>query len=171
MPIPEHSGPTEAIITGVLKREGGFQQNPNDLSRGATNMGITQATLASWRGNPVSVDDVRSLTADEARAIYRKRYVEDPGFDKFASDDLCAAMVDIGVNSGPVQAVKLLQRALGVTEDGLLGPATMKAVATCPNLVKKLATQRAWFYLAIVDKDETQKIFLRGWIARAIEMA
>ena len=37
-------------------------------------MGITQGTLAAWRGRPVSIEEVRALTEEEAREIYRANY-------------------------------------------------------------------------------------------------
>ena len=52
----------------IAKWEGGFVNDPRDPG-GATNMGITIATLSSWRGTPVTVQDVRNLTKQEARQI------------------------------------------------------------------------------------------------------
>ena len=60
-------------IAYVLASEGGFVNNPADPG-GATNLGITIATLRAYRGRAVSVDDVRKLGKDEAGAIYRAHY-------------------------------------------------------------------------------------------------
>src|SRR3954447_9587673 len=88
----------------VLEEEGGYSDMPGDPG-GATNMGITRATLADWRGAPVSKDDVLSLERDEAAAIYRRRY-----WDAIRGDELPAgldlALFDDAVNSGPRMAVR-----------------------------------------------------------------
>ena len=49
--------------------EGGLSNDPSDHG-GATNWGITAATLAHWRGYSVTAEYVRAIQPDEARAIY-----------------------------------------------------------------------------------------------------
>jgi len=91
----------------VLKHEGGFVNHPKDPG-GATNFGITQATLADFRKKPVTVAEVKSMTKDEAGEIYRWRYWSPP---------LCEALpegvdymvFDLAVNSGVSRAVKFLR--------------------------------------------------------------
>jgi len=99
----------------VLKHEGGFVNHPKDPG-GATNFGITQATLADFRKKPVTVAEVKSMTKDEAGEIYRWRYWSPP---------LCEALpegvdymvFDLAVNSGVSRAVKFLQLTVGATPD------------------------------------------------------
>jgi hypothetical protein len=67
----------DEMIDDILAREGGFVNHPADRG-GPTNFGVTQATLASWRGREATIDDVRSLTIDEARDIYRTKYYVGP---------------------------------------------------------------------------------------------
>ena len=73
--------PTEAIIDTILRREGWprYTNRPSDRG-GPTKGGITLATLASWRKRPVTATDVAALDEAEVRAIYRARYIEEPGF-------------------------------------------------------------------------------------------
>lgn len=86
-------------VKAVLKYEGGYADNPADPG-GATNRGITIATLRAWRGHPVTKADVKALTEAEAVAIYKARY-----WDPIRGDQLPAgvdhALFDIAVNSGP----------------------------------------------------------------------
>jgi lysozyme family protein len=110
----------------ILAHEGGYVDDPRDPG-GATNLGITRATLAAWRGAPVSKDDVRALTRAEAEAIYRAKF-----WAAVKADDLPAgvdyAVFDYAINSGPGRAAKALQRAVGQPQDGILGPLTLAAV-------------------------------------------
>jgi len=109
----------------VLAFEGGYVDHPDDPG-GATNLGITRETLARYRGRPVSKAEVRALDADTARAIYRRFY-----WEALRCDDLPAgidlAVFDGGVNQGPGRAARLLQRALNVGVDGIIGPVTLGA--------------------------------------------
>lgn len=113
----------DAIIDEILQREGGFVDNPADRG-GPTKFGITQATLAAWRGHPVSRDDVEQLAEPEARQIYQRRYITGPGFGRLASPALRSVIVDCCVLHGERNAVRMLQRAMGIRADALLGPLT-----------------------------------------------
>jgi len=114
-----------ACVGIVLGHEGGYVNHPDDPG-GATNMGITQATLAAYRGRDVSVADVQRLALAEARAIYETRYWlpnrcdhMEPGVD--------LAVFDFAVNSGG--AIKAIQKMLGVKVDGGVGAETLGAMA------------------------------------------
>lgn len=165
---PEKS--SQALIEGIVQREGGFVDNPNDRG-GPTKYGITIATLASWRGAPVSVDDVRYLTVAEAAAIYEKRYILDPGLDAVRDPELRELLVDFGVLSGPKRAVIGLQKALGFPDaqcDGLFGPASRAALAAAekdPALYYKVKCERLEQLVRILA-NSSQSVFAIGWANR-----
>jgi lysozyme family protein len=163
------------IINRIMAAEGGFVDNMTDRG-GPTNFGITMATLAFFRGHPVTLTDIEGLTALEARAIYRKLYIVTPHFDAIANGDVRAFVVDSAVQHGVRNAVRLLQRALGVHDDGVLGPITLGAcaAASAKRLYLGLCGQRVRFYGAIITHDPSQSAFALGWanrIARLIEAA
>jgi lysozyme family protein len=149
-------------LAHVFYWEGGFSDHPSDPG-GATNFGITQGTLAAWRGKAVSREDVRALTRQEAGAIYRARY-----WDACRCDDLPAgvdAMVfDAAVNHGPRQAALFLQRALGVSDDGVIGPQTLAAAARLKpgDTICEIAARRMVFYARL----NTFPTFGLGWARR-----
>ena len=158
----------DQILDDLIRREGGYVHDPADRG-GPTKYGITQRTLQTWRGQVVTPTDVRQLTADEARAIYQRRYVDAPGFATLP-DPLRAQVIDDAVLSGPRQAVKDVQRAIGgVTVDGQLGPTTRAALdAAGARLVHaRLIQARAVRLARIVQRDPTQARFLSGWLTRA----
>jgi lysozyme family protein len=116
----------ELCLAAIFEEEGGYADLPGDPG-GATNMGITRATLSAVRGRKVSKEEVMMLERDEAARIYRRNY-----WDAIGGDDLPGgldlALFDDAVNSGPCQAIRDLQHALGVEVDGILGPRTKAAM-------------------------------------------
>lgn len=165
----------EDSLALVLRHEGGFVDDPDDPG-GATNFGITQATLAVWRGHDVTVEEVAVLTADEALDIYRHLYVAEPGLDRLPGL-LRPVMIDAAVNHGPAQAVHLLQHVINRTgadeilEDGMLGPATRLAAEETVSrlgawLVTALVEERRRFYFRLADRRPESAKFLTGWLRR-----
>lgn len=152
----------DACLDHVLRSEGGYVDHPADPG-GATNMGITHHTLASWRGNPVSKADVRALTRKEAEAIYRSRY-----WDMVRGDELPAGIdlvaFDGAVNSGPSRGAKWLQSALGVDQDGRIGPVTLSAASRSPRrpVIDDACDRRLSFLRGL----STWAHFGRGWSSR-----
>lgn len=161
---------TDALLDDLIRREGGFVNNVNDKGF-ATNYGITSRTLGEWRGlgRPASVAEVKALDEKEARAIYTARYVQP--FRLIPFDELRAHLVDIGVQSGPVAAIEMLQQVLGVPVDGMLGPRTLAALGVLPWRVVNdaIVAHRVRFYRDLVKRDPTQSEFSAGWLTRTLE--
>jgi lysozyme family protein len=162
--------PTEAApadnfppcVTVTLSYEGGFADDPSDPG-GATNFGITARTLAHYLGRDVTTADIQAMSQSTAMAIYRTTYWNamccgelPPGVD--------LSVFDFGVNSGTSTAIKALQGQIGVTQDGVIGPVTLGAVAgVAPmTLVNGLALAR----LAYLRGLSTFVTFGDGWTAR-----
>ena len=152
----------EKAMPHVFKVEGSYVDHPRDPG-GATNLGVTLATLRAWRGRPVTKADVKALGRAEATQIYKAQY-----WDKVAGDQLPPgldyAMFDFGINSGPGRAVQFLQRILGVKVDGVIGAMTLEAVSHQPaiSLIKQLCAAR----LAWLRKLKTWDAFGKGWTNR-----
>jgi lysozyme family protein len=161
----------DKIIADVLVREGGYSDRAADKG-GPTNHGITMATLAKYRGHFVTVADIQELTTVEAAAIYLKEYVVDPGFVNLGDPWLKELIVDAGVNHGVHEATILLQRALGVHEDGILGVETLKALGTATHAYVwfRYMAYRLRYYAAIITHDSTQEEFAEGWLNRCAGM-
>ncbi|QFR32817.1 glycosyl hydrolase 108 family protein [Ancylobacter sp. TS-1] len=163
-PEPVKAAKFQRCADIVLVHEGGFVNHPKDPG-GATNLGITLATLAEWRGTEVSVDDVRNLTPEEAREIYRVRYWNPLNCDALPPGvDL--VVYDFGVNAGPVRSAKMLQKLVGAKEDGAVGPATLAAVATrAPaDIVRAFSERRLDYYRSL----GTWETFGKGWTNRTV---
>jgi lysozyme family protein len=155
------------VIDGILVREGGYVDHPADKG-GSTKYGITQATLADWRGKQATVEDVKALTETEAREIYREQYITRPGFLSIENEAVRTLAIDCAVNHGVKPAVKLLQEAARVFTDGILGPNTLAAVnrMTAAVLYRRLCAARVRLYGQIITKNPTQAVFAAGWANR-----
>jgi len=144
-------------IKYVLKHEGGLVNDPADPG-GLTNRGITQRDYPHL--------DIRHLTEDETIEIYRKDYWR-PVYDEMHDGDAACKIFDMAVNMGHRQAHKLLQRAVGVEDDGVFGLITLAAANNTRNLVDRLCIQQAEFYHNLVTKRPAMSKFLKGWLIRA----
>ena len=86
--------------------------------------------------------------------------------------DLC--VFDFGVNAGPGRAAKFLQRMIGVTQDGGIGPQTLGALqsmigedpkAGVHEAVEKYQSMRQEYYESL----STFSTFGKGWTRRVEE--
>ena len=158
---------TETIIDGILRREGGWVDHPADRG-GPTKYGITLRTLSRWRGSRAIAEDVRSLTREQARRIYRRRYIEQPGFDRIEDPRLRVLIVDCGVHHGVSRAVRWLQKAAGVKVDGRCGPVTLGAANAAPakSLRTRILASRARSFGRTITARPSQAVFAAGWMMR-----
>lgn len=146
--------------------EGGWSDHARDPG-GKTMYGITQATLSAWLGRPATATEIRNLSKEQARQIYRKNYWDRVAGDELPSGvDLC--IYDFGVNSGPQRAVKSLQGALDLKADGWVGELTISAVkdADRRELINRLCDRR----LAFLKDLETWDTFGKGWSNRVADI-
>lgn len=159
------AGNFDRALAAVLKHEGGYADHPRDPG-GATNLGITRATLARWRGRPVSKAEVRALTRAEAAKIYRALYWDEVGADALP-DGLDFAVFDYCVNSGPGRAARALQSVAGTRTDGRIGRITLVAVALRDpsDLIMAYCRKR----LSFLESLRTFAVFGRGWRRRVQE--
>lgn len=158
----------------AVGNEGGFSNHPADRG-GATKFGITQHTLSTWRGQQVSVDDVRNLFLDEARAIYKKWYWDTLHLDSVHSPLIAICMFDLGIVRGIsippryAQSVCNSHNRAGLVEDGKIGPKTIAALNSIDGgvFVTQFARKAKEGFEAIVRGNPSQAVFLKGWTNRA----
>ena len=149
----------------LITHEGGFSNHPDDPG-GATMYGVTEA-VARAEGYTGAM---RDLTLDFAKQVYRKRYWDACRCDQMP-DQLRYPLFDAAVNSGPGQAIKWLQSAVGVKVDGAIGPVTQQAVnmaAPQPTRQKMIGNR-----LRFMTQLSNWPSFSKGWarrIAAILEM-
>ncbi len=166
----------DEMINDVLQKEGGFVDNPADRG-GPTNFGITQATLSRFLEKAATADEVRNLDIDTARDIYQLRYYNQPRIDKLPPA-IQPFVFDCAVNHGPRRAIRFVQSVCNeagfgpLASDGFMGPKTKAVADACYTAMQQwmlvaLVQERKMFYTTIVMNDESQRQFLKGWLARA----
>lgn len=151
----------------VVGVEGGYSNHPDDRG-GPTKYGITQDVLASYRGKAVNESDVKNLTLQEAKLIYRQRYWNPLSCDQIRSPILASLLFDQGVNRGIGAAAKTIQKCVGVKVDGMIGPQTLEAInaQTSRDLAFKFVCESQESYARIVQNNTSQAVFLVGWLRR-----
>ena len=149
----------DKAVEMVLRHEGGYVNDPKDPG-GETRFGISKRAYPDV--------DILHLTEDEAKAIYRRDY-----WDKLRTDEipepLAICLFDAAVNMGRDKAVRLLQRACGVAQDGVMGGNTIAAANRLPDAVVRFSTERAIAYTGIRGFDTFGKGWLRRTFATALE--
>ena len=146
----------------TLAEEGGFSQDSRDCG-GATKFGVTIATLSRWRGSSCNSDDVKNMEHDEAKEIYYELYWQ-PILCGEMADGIDLQVFDFGVNAGIGCSAKLLQRAVQVSSDGIIGPITLSALRRLDPilLINRLTEKQDAFYRSLADFS----VFGNGWIKR-----
>jgi lysozyme family protein len=155
----------KSIIDAILLAEGGSKMTDDPTDRG----GRTQYGIAE-RSNPEAWADGR-VTEEEARAIYLQKYIIKPGFHQINDDKVRHFLVDFAVNSGPGIAIQCLQRVVGSTPDGVLGPKTAERANSIEprSLVTRLVIERVKMIGRIVSKNPSQVKYLNGWLNRILD--
>jgi lysozyme family protein len=162
-------GRFETALQLVFHAEGGLANVPGDRG-GLTKYGVTNKTYQSYRrlvSDPALPRSVRDITVPIAADVYRRLF-----WDQCSAGacelPLAVVVFDMAVNSGPETAKRYLQRALGVPEDGEIGPQTLAAlhVADQKEVAFRYLDLRWGFYEAIIRRDRTQAKFRRGWLNR-----
>jgi lysozyme family protein len=133
----------------TLRHEGGWSDHPKDPG-GATNLGVTIGTLSAWLGRPATKAEVRALTPDTVKPIYRRNYWDaigadrmEPGFD--------FACYDLAVNSGPARALRMSRAITADTPEGR---------------IRALCAARLSFLRAL----KTWATFGKGWARRVADV-
>lgn len=159
------------LIGPLLDREGGYSNRKADRG-GPTNFGITQRVLDDWAAAHADQwgaghKDVRSLTRDQAVGIYYDRYWKASNCEALPTR-LREVHFDAAVQHGPARAVILLQQAAGATQDGVFGPATLRAVfaMNAELLFYRYLVMRYRFYGDIIERDPSQDANIDGWMRR-----
>lgn len=164
----------ETAIRNVIEYEGGFGNDRRDAGNwtgGRVGAGELKGTKYGISAAQYPDLDIENLSIEGAIAIYRRDY-----WDKCQCDELPPALAafvfDAAVQHGAGQASHdapaMLQRALGINDDGIIGPQTLAAA-------KKMEPKRALGSLFVerilhYSNLSTWQVYRKGWMKRLSAM-
>ena len=150
-------GDFHRCIDRILAEEGGLSAHPADPG-GLTNYGISQRSYPTL--------DIAALTLADAQALYRRDYWQ-PLHGDSLPPGLDLLLLDCAINQGVVTAIQLLQQALRIEDDGLIGTKTLTAAERAmPSLLDAFTAERALRY----EFNRNEAVFGRGWYRRLLRM-
>lgn len=138
----------------LIGHEGGYVNHPSDPG-GETKFGVTKS---SYPG-----EDIAGMTLERAKTIYKRDFWGPAGCD-LVPDAAKFDLFDMAVNSGVKTAIKTLQRAVGVGDDGSIGPVTMQAISSMPG--PRIVARFNGHRLSMMTDLGTWATFGKGWARR-----
>ena len=143
----------DRAIERVLSHEGGYVHDPRDPG-GETQWGISKRSYPHV--------DIKALTREAAKEIYRRDFWAPVAAG--VHDSVRYQLLDAAVNHGMGNAVRMLQRAVGVADDGHWGPLSAAAYERTgeADALKLFLAERLEFFTRLSTFDA----FGRGWSRR-----
>ena len=150
----------------VIVHEGGYSDHPSDPG-GATNWGCTKAVWEKYVGHPVTKDDIKALTKEDVKPLYKRNYWDAVHGDATPSGlDYC--LFDAAINSGVSRSSKWIQEIVGVPADGAIGNNTVAAISQInpTTMINEFCDKRQ----AFLESLPTFSTFGKGWTKRVQEV-
>ena len=175
----------EAFFPHLIKVEGTFFTVTQYDAGGATKFGVTYSVYKSWcsgkqievppcdkdQNGKITVNDLRLTVLQDVKPIYKTHYWNICKADFIINQAVAENIVDMVVHCGvgyDRSHIKALQRIVGVSQDGKIGPKTLRAInqGDSKKIYNDLIKYRKSFYKKLTLKKRTQKKFLKGWYKR-----
>jgi len=157
----------ETAFSRLIGHEGGFTNDPKDPGNwtgGKPDSGQLKGTKYGIAANTYGHLDIEHLTLEQAKAIYRAEFWD------LLSDAHPAVkfqLFDAAVNHGRSNAIRFLQRAVGVADDGAWGRLSQTALERMDSndVLLRFMAYRLKFWASLQAFD----IYGRGWTRRGAE--
>lgn len=151
----------------IKRWEGGFVNHPKDPG-GATNSGITISTFRQYFGSDKTVQDLKDMTEDQWDTIFWRGYYSKMRANEIKNPSIALLCVDMCWGSGPITAIRKIQRCLGTTPDGIVGPKTLGLLNAKEEeeVFNRLWKMREEWFKDIVRSRPSSAVFLKGWLNR-----
>lgn len=156
----------DAVFERVVGHEGAYSDDasdPGNWTGGSPNRGKLKGTKYGISAASYPLWDIKNLTLDQAKFIYRKDFWDPLNADKLP-DGVAFQLFDFAVNSGIQTALRYFQRALGVADDGIWGPASQTAAdrTSESDMIMLLCAER----LELMTKLKNWQHHGKGWARR-----
>lgn len=159
----------EQAFDRLIGHEGKFTDDKNDRGNWTTGIigkGILKGTKYGISAMTYPDFDIKNLTLNQAKEIYKRDW-----WDKLNADNLDPAIVfqvwDFAINAGMGTAKRKLQKSVGMAEDGIIGPLTIKAIhkADLNDVLMKFNAERLNHYTSL----STWPRYGKGWTLRVAQ--
>lgn len=152
----------KVIFEHTLKWEGGSKlHNVKNDNGGITKYGLTYKNNQKYFRD---LDDFKTMTFDKASEVAYNEYFKHLPID-YVPKEVLPMLFDMCFNMGYKRAIISSQRALNITDDGIVGKQTKEALKRLNK--ESLNNERVKFYHSVVKNNSTQSKFLNGWLNRA----
>ena len=149
-------------INFVLEQEGEYTLDPNDPG-GETKYGISKKSYPSL--------DIKNLSRQDAVEIYHRDFWV-PCRCADLPRPYALAVFDSAVNQGTRVAIRLMQIALGVIVDGVIGPKTIAAAHSAqPKMIRLALAERLSAYTRLIVSKPNLIVFAMNWSYRVLSLA
>ncbi len=159
----------DAAMAYTLGLEGGWYDGSEPRDPNPTMYGVIQKNYDAYRDSKkLPRRSVREIEHDEVREIYSSYWIGDAVATTHPVTAKC--LFDMAINAGAATARKMLQGALGVPVDGVLGPKTFAALSTIEDktLVIRVLMERIRYYDTIAESPRLRPN-LKSWVGRSID--
>lgn len=146
----------------------GYVNDPRDPG-GETNCGVTHATYDAYRkARGLPKQSVKYMSRAEWQDIIHDQFWRPMGCDDLPPG-VDYSVFDSGWGSGPSRGVKWLQAAVGVPQDGKVGPQTLAAVQKVADKAA-LAGKVQDIRLGFMRSLKIWPIYGKGWARRCADV-
>src|SRR5450631_1142173 len=164
----------EISYAKTCRNEGGYTLDPHE-----TWMGIDRVEVPGWHGWAL-VDSLKHQgdfprclannpdLLQSVKEFFRANYWQPVRGDDIGDQWVADKLYDAGVNMGTGTAIRLMQEALDLVVDGIIGPKTVGAINSTPpaDVLAKFKDVRIAHYEKIAENHPDNRKYLTSWISR-----
>lgn len=159
----------DTVFDRTIGSEGGFQADRRDRGNwtsGEVGKGELKGTKYGLSAMTYPDLDIKAITLQQAKDIYRRDWWDKLGMERWPKA-MQFQMFDAAFNHGSGRANQFLQYAVGVTQDGKIGQATMAAVNAMDanDIVMRFLAKRLRYFTEV----KTWDTYSRGWARRVAD--
>ena len=168
-------------IPYTLDFEGGLSDDPFDRG-GITKYGVSLVFAKGTKNlklfdkdgdGDIDRNDIKELSIDDAKEAFKLYFWDPVDLDDITSEKKAFVIFDSNVNHGLGNSIPMLQRTcvklgMNISIDGIFGPNTKNAFELADEdlFCDEFLDVRKNFYYKIVQRNPSQKKFLKGWLNR-----
>lgn len=151
----------------LISHEGGYSDDPRDAGNwtgGAQGVGQLKGTRFGIAASSYGYLDIKNLGLEDAKEIYRRDFWDACGA---AHPAIKFQVFDASVNHGRGNAIRFLQRAVKVADDGDWGVKSQAALESMDanDVLLRFLGHRLKFWASLQKFD----IYGRGWTNRGAD--